>query len=266
MIVRVVRGDPAGNITAFVLDPVPPELRTEVAKGLLRLPELGAEQVAFICPPRGDADGRIEMSGGEFCGNAIRAFGLLVARQRGIAHAVRLHLEISGSDRSVPGGGDPPGGQAGARMPLPHFVRPLSVGQLKGTLVDLGGIAHFVVSCPPDGAVMDLVEPAILAPREAGGCAGVEAYGVIFLHGGRMTPLVKVPATESLYWEGSCGSGALAAGAAESRGISDGVFSREYVQPAGTIRVELTREKGQTVSACIHGAVTLDEPITVEIE
>lgn len=265
MELRVARGDPAGNITAFVLDPVAPEERTRVARALLALPCLDAEQVAFVCPPKGGADGRIEMSGGEFCGNAVRAYGLLLARERGAARSMELTLEISGCDDPVTVDVHPGEGFVRASMPLPRSVRPLARGALEGTVVDLGGIVHFVTHCPPDEGVLEDVEPLLLAPREAGGYSGAEAYGVIFLHGGRMTPLVKVPAAGSLCWEGSCGSGTLAAGAAESRAVPDGVFSRDYFQPAGVIRLELARKGGRIVSAAIGGPVTLDEPITVDV-
>ena len=47
-----------------------------------------------------------------------------------------------------------------------------------------------------------------------------------------MTPLVKVPAAGSLVWEGSCGSGSLAAAVAQSLDAPDGPFVRSYAQPA----------------------------------
>ena len=93
----------------------------------------------------------------------------------------------------------------------------------------------------------------------------LDAYGVIFLDGTNLTPLVKVPAVNSLVWEGSCGSGSLAAAIAQSAGM-DGVFERDYIQPAGTIRVTVERRGGEVTSAYIGGRVTLDEAIEVEIE
>ena len=114
----------------------------------------------------------------------------------------------------------------------------------------------------PDAAVLGAAE-ALLA-RE-GELAGLEAYGVIFLHGGRLTPLVKVIATDTLIWEGSCGSGALAAALAESAGVRDGVFARDYAQPAGTIRAEVEKKDGAAASAHIGGAVTVGEARDIEI-
>lgn len=265
MKVQIVRADPAGNITLYVLDPVDPAERGALAARLMALPELSAEQVGYVCPPDEGYDGRMEMAGGEFCGNASRAYGMLLAQQRGMTGKNHLTLQVSGSDRPVGVDLDVEAGTARAEMPLPRSARALKIGDAEGTLVDLGGIVHFVVHQQPDGTLIDRLEPVIDAPREEGGFAGVEAYGVIFLHDGRMTPLVKVPAAGSLVWEGSCGSGSLAAAVAESQGMRDGAFGREYVQPAGTVRAELEYQNGTVTAAYIGGSVTLDPATTVEV-
>ena len=265
MKLHVVRANPAGNITLFVLDPVKGEDRPAVAARLMAIKELAGEQVGYACEPADGYDGRMEMAGGEFCGNASRAYGMLVACRRGMTGKHRLTLEVSGSDRPVAVDLDVEAGVARAAMPLPRLAGRRTVAGVEGTLVDLGGIVHFVTERQPDAMVMDEVEKFINVPREAGGFAGVEAYGVIFLHDGRMTPLVKVPAAGSLFWEGSCGSGSLAAAAAQSAEMADGVFERDYVQPAGVVRATVERRDGTVTAAYIESSVTLDEPIELEI-
>lgn len=260
MRVRVVRADPSGNITLFVLDPVERAERPALAARLMALPGLAAEQVGFVCPAEDGLDGRIEMSGGEFCGNAGRSYGMFLARRRGLTGVAHLTLGISGSDAPVAVDADTAAGTARAGMPLPRSVRTLRVGGAEGVLVDLGGIVHFVTRRAPERSVLERLEPVVGALR-----AGVEAYGVVFLHEGRMIPLVKVPAAGSVVWEGSCGSGSLAAAAAESLGMRGGVFARDYVQPAGVIRAELTYRDGEPAAAFIGGSVTLDEPSAVEV-
>ena len=84
MTVNVVRAAPAGNITLLVTSPVP---RAQYAKLSARLMENSlwrAEQVGFIVPPIMGGDGRLEMMGGEFCGNALRSAGFYTAKQKGI--------------------------------------------------------------------------------------------------------------------------------------------------------------------------------------
>ena len=264
MKLRVVRADPAGNITLFVLDPVARAERPAVAAKLMARRELAAEQVGFACPAAEGFDGRMEMAGGEFCGNASRAYGMLRARELGLTGRVRLTLQVSGSERPVAVELDMEKGTARAAMPPPRVASHCTVDGVEGAMVDLGGIVHFVTRRAPDASVLERAEKIFRAPRDQGGFAGAEAYGVIFLHEGRMIPLVRVPAAGTTVWEGSCGSGSLAAAAAESDGAADGVFERDYIQPSGVVRATVERRGGVIAAAYIGGAVTLDEPIEIE--
>ena len=256
MKLTVVRANPAGNITLFVRTPVERAQYGAVGEKLLALPELKGEQVGFLC-----GDGHMEMAGGEFCGNATRAFGLLTAKERGLAGKCHLTLSVSGCEKDACVDVDTEAGTARAEMPLPLFARRAAVGDVHGTLVHLGGIAHLVVDgTAPSEAFFAEAEPLLLS------LGALDAYGVIFSNGSSIRPLVKVPATKAFIWEGSCGSGSLAAAIAHSAGIRDGVFERDYIQPAGTIRVTVERRGGEVTSAYIGGSVTLDEPVEVEIE
>lgn len=258
MRLNVLRADPAGNITLFVLDPVPKGDRAGIAARLMALPGTDTEQVGFVCPPLQGGAGRMEMAGGEFCGNATRAFGMLTARQLGGVSQVLV--EVSGCVAPVTVDVDLSAGTARAQMPLPRAVNCVRADGHPGVLVDLGGIAHLVVEdVLPSQAFFERVEPVF---RDI---PGLEAYGVIFLDGrkGTMTPLVKVPAAGTLVWEGSCGSGTLAAAVAQSQ--SDGSFVRAYVQPAGIVEACVVRRDGEMVSAWIGGPVTLDAPREIEI-
>lgn len=256
MKLNVLRADPAGNITLFVLDPVPVEDRAGIAARLMALPGSDAEQVGYLCTPVMGGAGRMEMAGGEFCGNATRAFGMLISRRLG--GAPRVLVEVSGCEAPVAVDVDLSAGTARARMPLPRSVS--RVESHSGVLVDLGGIAHLVVEdVPPSLEFFRKAEPLFERFPDA------EAYGVIFLdtRKGTMTPLVKVPAAGTLVWEGSCGSGSLAAAVAQSR--TDGPFVRAYVQPAGTVEASVIRENGKMASAWIGGPVILDPPCEIEI-
>lgn len=250
MKLKVLRADPAGNITLFVLSPVDKADYPAVASRLMALPKYGAEQVAFI------HDGRMDMEAGEFCGNASRAYGMLVARQQGITGEVQV--AVSGCDHplSVLVTDD----AASCEMPLPLWVRQVDVKGNNYTLVHLGGIAHLIAEdVSPSEAFFTEAEPIFRKMPE------LEAYGVIFLDGDSMKPLVKVPATDTLFWEGSCGSGTLAAAIARSAVMRDGTFSQALIQPAGIVTAEVTRRDGEIITAKIGGPVTLDEPFEIEI-
>lgn len=260
MKVKVLRANPAGNITLFVLSPVPREDRTDIAGRLMGISELQAEQVGFLCAPQQGCVSRMEMAGGEFCGNATRAFGMYTARQQGGPSKVRV--EVSGCDHPVDVDVDLKAGTARAEMPVPLWVKQVKAGETTGTLVHLGGIAHLVVEgVEPRQEFFDQVEPLFFDIPD------LDAYGVIFLEpeSGKMTPLVKVPAANTLVWEGSCGSGSLACAVAQSQSITDGAFERDYIQPAGVVRATAVRKDGMVVKAYIGGPVSLDPPIDIEL-
>ena len=98
--VKITVANPAGNKTIFVHDSFERESYAAVAEQLLAMKDIAAEQVAFIlfAPECGRAEGRMEMCGLEFCGNATRAFGLMVARELGIAGEGHVFLDVSGTN------------------------------------------------------------------------------------------------------------------------------------------------------------------------
>ena len=61
MELNILRADPAGNITVFVLDPVEKAQRAAIAEKIMAIPALKAEQVGYACPPEDDVDGHMEM-------------------------------------------------------------------------------------------------------------------------------------------------------------------------------------------------------------
>ena len=82
--IKIIVADPAGNITIFVKDHFDRSEYTQVARQLLEMKELRGEQVAFILDTSscGRAQGKMEMCGLEFCGNASRSFLLHEIRTR----------------------------------------------------------------------------------------------------------------------------------------------------------------------------------------
>ena len=250
----MVKANPAGNITLFVFDTVAPEKRSSVAEALMRQdPEV--EQVAFVCPPLGKADGRIEMMGGEFCGNATRAFGLLLAEDENIRNRGEVMVECSGVSSPLKVTFHWENQSATARMPLPLSVETRELQGIHGTLVRLPGITHFVVTgMEPAEEILDRIESDLEKTGQS------DAYGVCFLNPQTltMTPLVEVLGTHSRIWEGSCGSGSVACACAQSFGETDGVFEVTYKQPAGSLQVTVTRENGKILDATIGGSVRFD--------
>ena len=114
--------DPTKNITLLVTTPVQRQLQPQTAAWLLRH-EPQAEQVGFL-EPSDTAPARLQMMGGEFCGNATMGLGAWLCRRDRLAHGVThdFSLEISGAEEPVPCAVTPVahGYLATVELPLPQ--------------------------------------------------------------------------------------------------------------------------------------------------
>jgi diaminopimelate epimerase len=274
MELTIVRANPAGNITIFVLTHIgDPALRLRAARALLAEPSLKAEQVGFVIPPGRRApppaeagQWRLEMMGGEFCGNAARSFGLYAARESGLRGKQDIRIGISG----VPGpvlvhvGLD--ASTAEAEIPGPLAEAALSRKGRVFPVLYFQGITHIIAEGlePRRDMVCGLVDEAARAVPPAPHCA--DAVGVMFYDPARrfMRPAVFVAATESLVFESSCGSGTAALAAYLSRELSCGQGRWEISQPGGMIEARVTKQAGKIMSIAIGGPVSLDNSIVVK--
>ena len=247
MHIRMVLADPAGNLTAFALSPVGAEERAEIAARIMRAAR--AEQVAFV-----DEESllsplpRMDMMGGEFCGNATRAFALYAAGRRGRGET-RLCVSVSGAREPVRVTLDPARGRAWAQMPLPVALEEIAAAGRKIPLVRMEGIAHAVLRGEEPSP--ELARAVLAAmPQE-------DAQGVLFSQGSRMTPLVRVAATDTCVWESSCGSGSVALAWLLSRALPDGRHVFSFEEPGGAPEVSIHMRAGRAISATMGGRVTL---------
>ena len=69
MDIQFIKTSPTQNVTILVLTQVPRASQPEIAAQLLRYDGVGGEQVGFLEPSQ-TARARLQMMGGEFCGNA----------------------------------------------------------------------------------------------------------------------------------------------------------------------------------------------------
>lgn len=251
--------DPAGNVTAIVCSDVPAAERARVAAQILRLPELGIEQVAFLTAPRSGGEIRLEMMGGEFCGNALRCAGFYQALRNGAQGKSCVFAEISGADGVQPVMADTAEGTASTVMPLPLSVQPAGWADVQAARVTFAGITHFVIDCAqPDET---LVQRAIAAAPEA------SAVGAIFLNRahGSIKPVVFVRETASCVAENSCASGSVATAVVLTADFADGITEIGIGQPGGTLEVGVQRTDGAVTGLSIGGAVRLTQTLTVTL-
>ena len=261
MRVRYSIWDPSGNITALVESPVPVERQSAVASALMaRHPAV--EQLGFVTWQAEDgSDAALRMAGGEFCGNAsMSAAALLQSRWEGAAPSgvwITRSLRVSGAKQPVAVRlcREEEGVYRGAVcMPKARAIVETAFrwGGLSGRLplVRMEGISHVIVSdASPLFALKDRPAEAEEAVKAWCRELGAEGLGLMFLELGegdpRLTPLVYIPGSGTLFWENSCASGSSAAGMALA--AENGRALRLTLeQPGGRLQVESDPESGET--------------------
>lgn len=258
MDLRIRTADPTGNITVFVLDKVKREDYAQIAAQLLEKEELHAEQVGFI-EEKEDGTWRMQMMGGEFCGNASRSFGYLKSLLDE-KHPEKVPVEVSGSDRILTAEVDLEKGTSRIQMPLPLKVCRVQTEEGESyPLVEFDGICHVIVFSEPEPVKTPGIIQAALRRVSCDAC------GVMYVKGDCMIPAVYVKETDSLIWESSCGSGTMGTAVCLSEGKADGIYTYQLRQPGGTIEAVVYRQGGKVTECKMGGAVSISEEICTEI-
>lgn len=201
------------------------------------------EQFGFL-----EGTSHIEMSGGEFCGNAARVAAYLICKLTGKSQGT---FTISGYAGTVIYTVD---GQS-VRCVFPDYPfeqRPVNALGVKATLVDLGGIVHVVL--PP---VVSFINDIAYYKEDhtevtaALGLGGKLAVGVIWQErqgtNVLIHPVVWVRGIHSFFYETSCGSGALATI------ISHNVPQLNIIQPSGqAIFAECSNGKTLAITSTVQ--------------
>ena len=257
MMIRYIPADPAGNLTAIVLSPVAAQDRAKIAAEMMaRCPE-GFEQVGFAdeASLTGDLP-TLCMMGGEFCGNATRAFACYAAkvRRRG---ETRLAISVSGAREPVPVAVDLRQNYTYAQMPLPYALEWISVNKQKIPLVRMEGIDHALL--------LDAAPSPEAAERVLAAMPKQDARGVLFVQGRKMTPLVEVAATGTRVWESSCGSGTVALAWYLAQNLADGMHAFAFDEPGGRLEARVAMRAGRAAQIEMGGAVKLGEEAEIEL-
>ena len=259
--IDIIVANPSGNITIFVKTPVPRSEYQTVASQLLAMEDLKGEQVAFILPdPKIDGiDGSMEMCGLEFCGNASRSFGLILAQEAGECGTASKTVLVSGCNEPLNVELDMDMNCAKIRMPNPVSCEK----KQECTIVDFGGILHVIVEdLPAEKEIFDLLKDRVYEQLDP------PAMGVMFwdTETKKLTPVVYVKDVDTTYFEGSCGSGTTAMAAAFSMGREDGTYSWSIPQPEGTIDTTAVVKDGRAVEIYIESPVEVMPLQNVEVE
>lgn len=257
---------PSGNTTLlFSAGDVPPARQAATAAQALMSHQLGGEQAGF-CQLR---ERRLRMAGGEFCVNATRAFGALLALEAARAagqggdgcpqdqRAFACEVQVSGWQGPV--GlrvrGCLPEWQVAADLTLPAC--PVQQPAAGVTLVRLPGIAHLLLD-ERHGFPDDFLAASALLRREYG-LEALPASGIVWWrqvqHQLEMFPVVHVRDAGTTCLENACGSGALALGLRLCPAGERRIFT--ILQPGGEPLTVTVDRRGGSVLATVEGPVRL---------
>ena len=269
MTIDYIKLSPTGNITLLVTSPVPRGRQASVAARLLDI--VGGEQVGYVEPATDlRALARLQMMGGEFCGNASMSLGAVLCRNAGLATGAISEpvIEVSGCDAPVPCRMlcQAEGWTGTVRMPLPTRLGlrevPVDGGSLTVPAVEMPGITHLLL---PANAGLDEAQLRRRLP-EWNRQIGADALGALIWDEATASidPLVYVPSAGTLVREHGCGSGSAAVGGWLA--VRDGQDCAVGIrQPGGTITVQARLEGGALSALTITGRVVLLEEGRVEI-
>jgi histidine racemase len=265
MKLNFIKTNPTENMTIFILDSLPRSTYSDVANKLMNYNSLHAEQVGFIEQPTlPGSTSRLHMMGGEFCGNAARAFAAIMVQKRSGTFQQEgdyfiVPVEVSGNDRILNAEVKELSDhnyEVKIKLPLNKSASPFETHyngvHYPGLLVDFEGISHVVLftgdDIPDEGLLLHMVKE--LAPLKSG------AFGVMFYNEERnfMTPLVYVSDTDSVIWERSCGTGTAALGVALSL-TSHGSIDMVVGQPGGSLEVLTTWSNDKIEGIYLKGEV-----------
>lgn len=265
MKLQFIKVSPTQNMTIYVLDQVARENHIEVANKLLGYGNLYAEQVGFI--ERSEGHIRLQMMGGEFCGNATRSLAAIIV-DRGLDSIEKegeeylVKLETSGLERVV---------ECRVRktyknniymsqihMPLPFSIKDVKIPWLGEEFmmerVDFPGITHFIVD---DKKINDRDKLYEIVKSEMDK-EEYEAFGIMYYdyESNFLIPLVYVKSTDSLYWEKSCGSGTTALGAALAYKDKKDI-DMVIAQPGGELKIVAQIKDGKIDKVILDGPVDI---------
>ncbi|NGX54217.1 MAG: Diaminopimelate epimerase [Chlamydiae bacterium] len=226
---------PSGNITAVVFDQLLKSDRKALGDSIMGIwksqrPDQEIEQCCFVTKPENPrAIGRVEMFGGEFCGNATRSVVWLLTEGKDYSGLI----EVSGV--SKPLAFEVKGGEVAVEMPLPPAGTTLVEPADEGTLVHLEGITHLVVTDPnPKQTPRELLSKLLKANKY--NLNSHPAVGVSYFNPttGKAEFCVWVREVATIFDETACGSGTCSIGivlaSKDKRSIE-----QDITQPSGQV-------------------------------
>jgi len=252
--------NPTGNRTILVTGKVAKKDYKAIASELMKK-EPTAEQVGFL-DMSNPKELRLNMAGGEFCGNATMS-AAVYAVLKGIAKSPVKTL-VSGAEGELKA--EVKTAEDGSYTGCVKMPSPVEIKNVK---LKLDGTEMFFPAVFFDGITHVIASDVGIAKKKAEQYAKewcrqlkVSCLGIMFHDSekNKLKPLVYVKSPETLFWENSCGSGSVAVAAwLDSTGRKKDVH--EFAEPGGRLKVE---RRGR--SYYLEGAVSLEKEVNTGSE
>ncbi|SEF71003.1 diaminopimelate epimerase [Paenibacillus sp. UNC499MF] len=260
-----VKCNPTQNMTILVKTSHPAREHKHIAAKMMSYDHVYAEQVGFIeRPGKSGAEARLQMAGGEFCGNACMALAAFAASEKEMSSGdfTEIVLEASGTEQVVACQVEKVGEQYRCRLTMPV---PLRVD--RKTITFEGDDLNLVVVKYPDFLHIvietDLFDVTVRNKAQSlarllGITMEADAIGILLFNPdtAELAPLIYVPSIESMIWERGCGSGTASIGAFLSWRCR-GAVSAQIKQPGGAMNVTAEWAGDEITSLLIQGSVEI---------
>lgn len=254
MKLNFVKVNASGNTTVFVLDPVPNSQYIHISQKIMNDCNIGAEQVGFITQDAVHGV-RMDMMGGEFCGNASRSFAAWLTLcdesgtvlKKNVENEVQMEIAVSGHSgilvAQVNGFRSNNVCNVSLPMPLPTSItHGADVYFNDYSLVIFEGISHLILWDRPEKKD-DLIKAKDFLKNHD---LNTHSFGIMYYQRESMfmKPLVFINNTNTTTWENSCGSGSCALAAALADIQKDNIYELNIHQPGGELIVSVCWKKG----------------------
>ena len=265
MEIEFVKISPTQNMTILVTSPVDRQFHKDAAKKIMAYDNVHAEQVGFVEKPENPkAQARLQMAGGEFCGNAAMSLCAYLIWNGDVKcereEQCTIPIEVSGAsdvlycdikkkDEYF---------LAKINMPIPETIGSFDV-EIAGCslpVVYMPGITHVIADTDKVSVSKDmLLETLVFNP---GSFTKEDAFGIMFYDkkAGFIEPFVHVATAGTKMWERGCGSGTAALGAYLAH-VAGKSVKVDIAQPGGVITVEADIADGKLTSIRVEGKAVI---------
>ena len=227
--IKYIKFTPGGNNTALLINNNYENNEKKLINDYILGFDKSIEQVGFIS----NSEYRLDMAGGEFCGNATRSATMYYLNNK------QGNIKINVNGKYLLNSGIDEEGLVYSEMPIIKNTKQIEEIDKNIYSVKLDGIVFLVTEKEIDLKDKKLKEYSLNLLKKYK-LTKYKASGVIILENNKIKPIVYVKDINTLFIETACGSGTAAVGIYKSF-ISKKSVELDVIQPSGKIIKVKTR-------------------------